>query len=313
MLGRKTQLLFLLCLTTLSQQTVAEENSNGIHHKPAQVVSDRHSPFANPKSISKVKACQGGESLSLFSGNFTSPNYPNYYDNKLYCTWLIQMPYQGYIVNLTVIDRQLQYSHDYLYLYDGPSTNSPLLAALTGAMYFPTTYYSSTSTMFVVLETDDYGQEKGFRVNYTNAYPQKTTAPTVVLTTAIPDKACNGGDYIYSPSGYISSPNYPENYADDLSCTWQIRIPNNYNVIKLSVSDFNVEDVFDFLNVYDGPSNNFPLIASWTGQYYSETVYSSSCDMFLLFHSDPVLARSGFKVYFESVSQIEASKRNKDK
>ncbi|XP_004225655.2 bone morphogenetic protein 1 homolog [Ciona intestinalis] len=305
MLGRKTQLLFILCLTTLPQQNVAEENTDGIgHHKPAQVVLDRHSPLTN--YISKVKACQGGESLSPFSGNFTSPNYPSYYDNKLYCTWFIQMPNQGYIVNLTVIDRQLQYSHDYLYLYDGPSTNSPLLAALTGSMYFPTTYYSSTNTMFVVLETDDYGQEKGFRVNYTNAYPQKTTAPTVVSTTEMPDKACNGGEYIYSPSGYISSPNYPGNYADDLSCTWQIRIPNNNNnnnnnVIKLSISDFNVEDIFDFLNVYDGPSNNSPLIASWTGQYYVETVYSSSYNMFLLFHSDPVLALSGFKVYFESV------------
>uniref|UniRef100_H2XKH7 CUB domain-containing protein n=1 Tax=Ciona intestinalis TaxID=7719 RepID=H2XKH7_CIOIN len=190
-----------------------------------------------PQPGSNIQACNGGEFLNSYSGSFSSPNYPSYYNNNLYCTWHIQMPSYSYAVNLTITYLQLQYNSDYLYIYDGPSISYPLLTYLTGSYYYPLMYYSTGRDMYVRLSTSSSGQDNGFQAFYTYTYPQQP-ATTAAITT---DQACNGGEYIYAYSGHIYSPNYPGNYYDYLDCSWQITIPYYYYVVKLTISDFNLE------------------------------------------------------------------------
>ncbi|XP_078495680.1 scavenger receptor cysteine-rich domain-containing protein DMBT1-like [Ciona intestinalis] len=256
-----------------------------------------------PQPGSNIQACNGGEFLYSYSGSFSSPNYPSYYDNNLYCTWHIQMPSYSYAVNLTITDLQLQYS-DYLYIYDGPSASYPLLTYLSGHAYYPLMYYSTGRDMYVRLSTSSSGQDNGFQAFYTYTIPQQPTT-TAAITT---DQACNGGEYINSYSGYIYSPNYPGNYYDNLDCSWQITIPYYYYVVKLTISDFNLENGFDYLNVYDGSSDNYALLTMWTGNVNSgEKVYSSSYHMFLQFHTDHSVSSSGFSLSFDYASPSEAS------
>nr|XP_026689840.1 deleted in malignant brain tumors 1 protein-like isoform X3 [Ciona intestinalis]XP_026689845.1 deleted in malignant brain tumors 1 protein-like isoform X4 [Ciona intestinalis] len=256
-----------------------------------------------PQPGANIQACNGGEFLNSYSGSFTSPNYPSYYNNDLYCTWHIQMPSYSYAVNLTITDLQLQYS-DYLYIYDGPSISYPLLTYLTGSYYYPLMYYSTGRDMYVRLSTSSSGQDNGFQAFYTYTYPQQP-ATTAAITT---DQACNGGEYIYAYSGHIYSPNYPGNYYDYLDCSWQITIPYYYYVVKLTISDFNLENNYDYLKVYDGSSDNYALLTMWTGNVNSgEKVYSSSYHMFLQFHTDSSVSSNGFSLSFDYASPSEAS------
>ena len=49
--------------------------------------------------------------------------------------------------------------------------------------------------------------------------------------------ACGG--LITATSGYISSPRYPNNYANNLDCEWHINVPEGKR-IKIDFIDFNV-------------------------------------------------------------------------
>ena len=54
------------------------------------------------------------------------------------------------------------------------------------------------------------------------------------------DEACVAcGGFITAPSGYLSSPCYPNNYANNLDCEWHINVPEGEQ-IKIDFVDFNV-------------------------------------------------------------------------
>eukprot|EP00058_Branchiostoma_floridae_P007074 XP_002592562.1 hypothetical protein BRAFLDRAFT_68884 [Branchiostoma floridae] len=63
------------------------------------------------------------------------------------------------------------------------------------------------------------------------------------------------GGNLTAPSGLVTSPNYPDNYGNDANCEWTITTPVG-SLIHLIFVSFHVEELFDFLSVYDGPSDS---------------------------------------------------------
>ena len=51
-------------------------------------------------------------------------------------------------------------------------------------------------------------------------------------------------------SGAFSSPGYPYNYTDDLSCTWHIDVQPGYAVL-LTIDDVATEECCDYVEVFD--------------------------------------------------------------
>lgn len=59
---------------------------------------------------------------------------------------------------------------------------------------------------------------------------------------------------LHSPNGTIESPGYPYGYPNYANCTWVI-VAAEHNRIQLVFQGFALEEDFDILSVYDGPTS----------------------------------------------------------
>nr|XP_015202544.1 PREDICTED: deleted in malignant brain tumors 1 protein-like isoform X3 [Lepisosteus oculatus] len=114
-----------------------------------------------------------GGNLGGSSGSFSSPNYPNNYNNGANCIWHITVP-NGQKVFLTFTDFELESCGscgcDSVSIYDGRTSSSPLIAKIcqntTSDSYHSTSHY-----MTVVFRTDGSAVRKGFRAIYSSTVP----------------------------------------------------------------------------------------------------------------------------------------------
>ncbi|XP_019614646.1 PREDICTED: uncharacterized protein LOC109462535 isoform X1 [Branchiostoma belcheri] len=112
--------------------------------------------------VSSQTLCQ---SLTADSGSFGSQNYPNNYPNNHDCRYEISVS-PPKVIKLTFTDFQVEEDFDYVYVYDGNTTDSTyLIAELTGAR-IPGPVTSTGSFMTVRLVTDSEVNRKGFQASY---------------------------------------------------------------------------------------------------------------------------------------------------
>ena len=98
----------------------------------------------------------------------------------------------------------------------------------------------------------------------------------------------------YDPSNYIVSPNFPQEYGNDIDCRWLISSPDAKN-IRLKFLYFKIEDFRDILKVYEGQNIHGNLIDTYAGNSPS-TIVSSGNSMYLRFTSDHSATYQGFKI-----------------
>ncbi|CAL2045975.1 unnamed protein product [Caenorhabditis brenneri] len=114
---------------------------------------------------------------------------------------------------------------------------------------------------------------------------------------------------LYTRSGTIKSPGYPDQYYNNLDCWYSITAPNN-TYITLEFNPYLVEKTFDYCMIYDG--------ANGTGTYLGKTdeytnpryeFESSSNHVSFKFHTDRTITSNGWlltwnaKVYSAPVIQ----------
>uniref|UniRef100_A0A8C4RST4 Metalloendopeptidase n=1 Tax=Erpetoichthys calabaricus TaxID=27687 RepID=A0A8C4RST4_ERPCA len=103
--------------------------------------------------------------LTGASGTFTSPNYPSPYPNNENYVYLIQIP-SGQVSMTETLDNTPSCSGDYIKVYDGSSTSSPVLRDKTcGNMSIPALTGSSSSVL-VQFVTDASVTAPGFIASY---------------------------------------------------------------------------------------------------------------------------------------------------
>ena len=106
-------------------------------------------------------------SMTRSSGSFSSPNYPNYYDNNKGCSWGITVP-SGHRVVVKFDTFRIYNGNDYLRIYDGSSSSSTQLVSLSGYQSTPRVYSSSGSSMWFSFYSDGSGTQKGFHATFTS-------------------------------------------------------------------------------------------------------------------------------------------------
>lgn len=137
------------------------------------------------------------------------------------------------------------------------------------------------------------------------------TFTVTFLTLVISDPCTSPGKSINASSGHISSLNFPNNYEQNRTCTWNITVPSG-KIIKLTFLNFTlVEDentdccgaaassarVF-ITNVasYGGDPNTFKLC----GQKLPSPVYSEGNFIQVKFESRSGIVNKGFNATFET-------------
>jgi hypothetical protein len=89
---------------------------------------------------------------------------------------------------------------------------------------------------------------------------------------------------------------YPDNAYSVVTIT-----PPVADYLVLTFNSFQLEDFFDFLIIYDGPTTTSPLIGNYTGGLLPNggTITTSGGSVTLEFSSDGSIAMAGFDMDFE--------------
>uniref|UniRef100_A0A8C0HE01 CUB domain containing protein 2 n=1 Tax=Chelonoidis abingdonii TaxID=106734 RepID=A0A8C0HE01_CHEAB len=113
------------------------------------------------------------EVYTAIKGNFSSPQYPNFYPNNVKCHWTIQLP-PGYRIKVFFLDLALEgrnsltdgCDYDHLAVFDGGTEKASLLGKWCGReMLSPIT--STRNKLLLVLHTDRNTANRGFSTGQT--------------------------------------------------------------------------------------------------------------------------------------------------
>ncbi|MEQ2248686.1 CUB and sushi domain-containing protein 2 [Ilyodon furcidens] len=106
-----------------------------------------------------------GGNLTGPSGLILSPDYPEPYPHGRECDWRVTVT-QDYVILLSFNHFSLEPSYDFLHIYDGPDSLSPLLGSFYGTDV-PDRIESSSNTLFMAFRSDASLSSNGFVLQYT--------------------------------------------------------------------------------------------------------------------------------------------------
>ncbi|XP_059471095.1 cubilin-like [Neocloeon triangulifer] len=164
------------------------------------------------------------------TGLIESPRYPSLYPSNSECNWEFVVE-ENYKVGLKFIKRfYIEASpgctKDYLEVFDFVDGVWKSMGRLCGRE-FPTPFNSSSNRMKVLFRSDNSTTGDGF----------------VAIWSA------NCGGVITASEGYITSPEYPNNYGKFLSCEYKISAPKK--AIMFTFLDFSLERGYQAGCLYD--------------------------------------------------------------
>ncbi|XP_045714845.1 CUB domain-containing protein 2 [Phyllostomus hastatus] len=230
-----------------------------------------------------MKGVKCGGVLSAPSGNFSSPNFPRPYPYNTECSWLIVVA-EGSSVLLTFHAFDLEYhdtcSFDFLEIYNGAAAEPGNLLGRFCGQVPPPPFTSSWHVLSVIFHSDKHVASRGFSAGY-----QKDVC----------------GGVLTGLSGILTSPEYPNNYPNNVECHWVIRATGPATV-KLVFVDFQVEGsdecAYDYVAVLGvpGPAHGH----RYCGSSRPPTLVSLGHELQVIFKSDFNIGGRGFKAYYFS-------------
>ncbi|XP_074764013.1 CUB and zona pellucida-like domain-containing protein 1 [Athene noctua] len=174
-------------------------------------------------------------------------------------------------------------------VYDGPSTDSPLLGQVCNDTDAVPVLQSSTNSLTFLITTNSVAFTRNFFVFYYFISPDT--------------KIENCGGQLTGPNGTFTSPNYPAAYPEFMYCVWHIKTAKN-SKINLQFQDFFLEldqnCRFDFTAVYDGLTTNTGLIGKVCGR--AQPAFESSSNvMTVVLSTDYANSYRGFSAQYISI------------
>lgn len=203
------------------------------------------------------------------------------YSNNEFCDFLIQ-PTNATTITLTFSAFNLESGFDFLTVYDGSTSGSPVLANNLSGTSLPASVTSTGGAMLVRFTSDSSVTRSGFISSWTSA---STPANSAI---------CNSSNSTSSSGTLTDSGGTSGNYSDNENCQFLIQ-PTGGGNITLSFSAFNYENNFDFVRVYDGTTTSSTLLGTFTNTSIPTDVVATSGSMLVVSTSDGSITRSGFQ------------------
>ncbi|TKS70023.1 CUB and sushi domain-containing protein 1 [Collichthys lucidus] len=307
-----------------------------------QRVTDTLAAWSDHRPICRTRTC--GSNLRGPRGIITSPNYPVQYENNAHCVWVITAMDSGKVIKLSFEEFDLERGYDTLTVGDGGKIGDTrrVLYVLTGSSV-PDLIVSLSNQMWLHLQSDDTIGSAGFKAVYEEIERGGCGDPGVpafgrrsgdrfqhgdVLTffcqsafelvgertiTCQHNNQWSGNkpSCVFScffnftaPSGTILSPNYPEEYGNNLNCVWLI-ISEPGSRIHLLFSDFDLEPQFDWLVVKDEGLSEPTTFGTYSGKDVPSQLASNGHIMRLEFQSDHSNTGKGFNISYTTFGQNE--------
>uniref|UniRef100_A0A674ETW4 CUB and Sushi multiple domains 3 n=1 Tax=Salmo trutta TaxID=8032 RepID=A0A674ETW4_SALTR len=283
---------------------------------------------------------QCGVSMTDVSGVILSPGFPGNYPSGLDCTWTVILPI-GFGIHLQFLNFSTEAIHDYLEIRSGTLETGTVIDRFSGPQV-PKSLFSTTHQTSLFFHSDYSQNKPGFQITYQAYQLQSCPDPrpfrngivigsdfSVGLTVSFeclpgysligdasltclhgisrnwnhPVPRCEAlcGGNITSMNGTIYSPGHPEEYPNFQDCVWSVRVPPG-NGIYINFTVLSTEPIYDYITVWDGPDQSSPQIGQFSGNTALESVYSTSNQILIKFHSD--FSGSGFFVLSYHVYQL---------
>ncbi|KPP79508.1 CUB and sushi domain-containing protein 3-like, partial [Scleropages formosus] len=275
---------------------------------------------------------QCGGTMTDFSGVILSPGFPGNYPSGLDCTWMVNLPV-GFGIHLQFLNFSTEAIHDYLEVRSGSLETGTVMDRFSGPVV-PESFFSTTHETSFFFHSDYSQNKPGFHITYQAYQLQSCPDPrpfrngivigsdfSVGMTVSFeclpgysligeasltclhgisrnwnhPLPRCEAlcGGNITSMNGTIYSPGHPAEYPHFQDCVWSVRVPPG-NGIYINFTVLSTEPIYDYITVWDGPDQSSPQIGQFSGNTALESVYSTSNQILIKFHSD--FSGSGFFV-----------------
>ncbi|MFZ4547828.1 MAG: C10 family peptidase [Bacteroidales bacterium] len=122
---------------------------------------------------------------------------------------------------------------------------------------------------------------------------------------------CTGNSIITSLRGSIEDGSGWYNYQNNSDCSWLISPQDveydSIKNIKITFLRFDTEAGADTLYVFDGSDASAPLIGAYTGNGLPGGITSTGNKVFIKFHSNSSVSKSGWLLDFESIIPVYCS------
>nr|XP_045755079.1 CUB and sushi domain-containing protein 2 [Mirounga angustirostris] len=292
--------------------------------------------FWQPSPPTCIAPC-GGD-LTGPSGVILSPNYPEPYPPGKECDWKVTVS-PDYVIALVFNIFNLEPGYDFLHIYDGRDSLSPLIGSFYGSQ-LPGRIESSSNSLFLAFRSDASVSSAGFVIDYTAVGLSSCPEPAVpsngvktgerylvndvVSFQCEPGYALQGHAHIscmpgtvrrwnYPPplciaqcggaveemEGVILSPGFPGNYPSNMDCSWKIALPVGFGA-HIQFLNFSTEPNHDFIEIRNGPYETSRMMGRFSGSELPGSLLSTSHETTVYFHSDHSQNRPGFKLEYQA-------------
>ncbi|XP_006825791.2 protein tolkin-like [Saccoglossus kowalevskii] len=247
--------------------------------------------------------------------DITSPNYPLLYADNLQCTWGVSTS-SGKPIIVEFKFLALETGYDFLVILD---IVGAIQKQYTGGR-IPAPFISAGSQIRLQMMTDDSIHFGGFRVTArefeepiatTRASPSSritrvsdiertlsTTINTASVGMTTPSNAGCERHYNLAVNDviYITSPNFPDYYTNDLNCLWTFATVDGAT-LSVNLVYFETEDLYDYVDGGTGsPLNGSIYIDRYSGTYHNHPVMLPSSRGWISFTSDSAYREHGFNI-----------------
>ncbi|CAF96612.1 unnamed protein product, partial [Tetraodon nigroviridis] len=269
------------------------------------------------------KSCEAacGGLLSKLNGTISTPGWPKEYPPNKNCVWQVVAPAQ-YRISMQFEAFELEGNevckYDYVEVRSGLSSDSKLHGKYCGTEV-PEVITSQYNNMRIEFKSDNTVSKKGFKahffsdkdecskdnggcqhecINTVGSYVCQCRHGFVLHENKHDCKEAECEHKIHSPTGTLSSPNWPDKYPSRKECTWDITATPGHRV-KITFNEFEIEQhqecAYDHLEAFDGDGDQAAILGRLCGSKIPEQLISTGNKMYLRFISDASVQRKGFQ------------------
>ncbi|XP_067664518.1 cubilin-like [Haliotis asinina] len=207
------------------------------------------------------------------------------------CSWLIRRTsveenkHMKLTINSTALIKSPNCTQDFIRVYDGQSSASPLIGLFCGEEASVVLVYGQH-----ILINASLAEKRSFEISYSTDLNFLAT-----LTR-----------YAYSDkNGIITSVNYPFNYPRNAEIVWTIKTIGERVVVEVMSSEIEASEgcINDRVEVHDGESKNGKLLGKFCGTNTPSYESSEESLAVVLISNDNDITGKGFQIkYYEKVS-----------
>ncbi len=229
-----------------------------------------------PGDVAYPYIATGTKTLDYISGSFADGSGPQEdYPSGMDAEWLISAQSdEDSITHVSLSFSQFNTGNaDVMRIYDGPTTNDPLLGEFSGNS-IPEDITSTANEVLITFSS--IGEGEGFLVEY----------------DAHVAEFCSGSQEFSEPSGTITDGSGDFYYNNDATCIFMINHPEAVKY-TLEFTDFMTEEGQDILTIYDGSQN---LLGEYSGNTLPATIEVETSNIFMMWGTNATINDEGWAI-----------------